>query len=129
MQNVAARIVTRSRKYDHITPVLVSLHWLPVEFRIQFKLLCLVFQCLNGTAPLYLSSLLNLYKPSRSLRSQDMNLLMVPKVKSVQYGNRSFAYAASVAWNKLPQNLRDCCDYQTFRTLLKTHMFQLAFKV
>ncbi|KAF7711562.1 hypothetical protein HF521_000573, partial [Silurus meridionalis] len=69
VQNAAARILTRSRKYDHITPILSSLHWLPVKFRIDYKLLLLTYKALNGLAPMYLSSLLTRYNPPRSLRS------------------------------------------------------------
>ena len=55
LQNTAARVVSLTRKYDHITPVLESLHWLPVKFRIVFKVLLLVYKALNGMAPPYLS--------------------------------------------------------------------------
>ncbi len=48
IQNAAARILTRTRKSEHITPVLRSLHWLPVTFRIDFKVLLLVYKSLNG---------------------------------------------------------------------------------
>jgi hypothetical protein len=45
VQNAAARLVTSTRKYDHITPILRELHWLPVKFRIHFKLLyCLLLK-------------------------------------------------------------------------------------
>lgn len=125
---VVAFAKKNDRKNDHITMILYSLHWLPVDFRIHFKLLCLVFRCLNGTAPAYVISLISPYQPRRSLRSQYKNLLVVPKTRSVQYGNRSFSYAASIAWNKLPQNLKDCSDLTTFKSMLKTHLFQLAFK-
>ena len=118
-----------SIKNDHITPILYSLHWLPVVSRIQYKLICLVFRCLSGTAPTYLSSLLSLYKPSRSLRSQDKHLLVVPKSRTVQYGNRSFANTAPVAWNKLPENLRNCSDLTSFKSQLKTHLFREAFQL
>ncbi len=53
VQNAAARLLTGVRKREHITPVLISLHWLPVRFRIDFKVLLLVFKCLNGLAPEY----------------------------------------------------------------------------
>ena len=58
LQNTAARVVSLTRKYDHITPVLQSLHWLPVKFRIVFKVLLLVYKALNGMAPPYLSDML-----------------------------------------------------------------------
>ncbi|KAI5103965.1 hypothetical protein C0J45_5591, partial [Silurus meridionalis] len=79
VQNAAARVLTRSRKYDHITPILSSLHWLPVKFRIDYKLLLLTYKALNGLAPIYLSSLLTRYNPPRSLRSQNSWLLVVPR--------------------------------------------------
>ncbi|KAI5622660.1 hypothetical protein C0J50_17777, partial [Silurus asotus] len=47
VQNVAARVITRSRKYDHITPILSSLHWLPVKFRTDYKLLLLTNKALT----------------------------------------------------------------------------------
>ena len=59
VQNSAAHIITLSRKYDHITPVLTQLHWLPVHFRIVFKILLLVYKCLNGMCPIYLANLLH----------------------------------------------------------------------
>ncbi len=58
VQNVVARVLTRSRKYDHITPILQSLHWLPIKFRISYKILLLTYKALNGLAPAYLISLL-----------------------------------------------------------------------
>ena len=64
IQNTAARIVTRSHKYQNITPVLCSLHWLPVDMCIVYKIALLTFKCLNNLAPLYLSELLIPYEPS-----------------------------------------------------------------
>ena len=70
VQNSAARLVTRKRKFEHVTPILRSLHCLPIRARIQFKVLSLVFKCLHGNAPAYLSELIKQYQPSRNLRSQ-----------------------------------------------------------
>ncbi len=75
VQNAAARVLTRSRKYDHITPILQYLHWLPIKFHISYKILLLAYKGLNGLAPAYLTSLLSRYNPSRSLRSQNSGLL------------------------------------------------------
>ncbi len=69
IQNTAARILTRTRKSDHITPVLRSLHWLPVTFRIDFKVLLLVYKSLNGLGPKYIADMLTEYKSNRPLRS------------------------------------------------------------
>ncbi len=69
VQNAAARVLTRSRKYDHITPILQSLHRLPIKFRISYKILFLAYKALNDLAPAYLTSLLSHYNPTRSLRN------------------------------------------------------------
>ncbi len=72
VQNAAARVLTRSRKYDHITPILQSLHtWLPIKFRISYKILLLAYKALNDLAPGYLTNLLSRYNRTRSLRSQN----------------------------------------------------------
>ncbi len=68
------------RKYDHITPILQSLHWLPIKFCISCKLLLLAYKALNGLAPAYLTNLLSRYNPIRSLRSQYSGLLVVPRI-------------------------------------------------
>ncbi len=80
VQNAAARALTRSRKYDHITPILQSLHWLPIKFRISYKILLLAYKALNDLAPAYLTNLLSRYNPTRSLRSQNSGLLVVPRI-------------------------------------------------
>ena len=67
--NSAARVIARCRKFDHITPLLIELHWLPVEQRIIFKILLFTFKVVNGLAPSYLSELLEAYVPRRMLRS------------------------------------------------------------
>ncbi len=79
VQNAAARVLTRSRKYDHITPILQSLHWLPIKFRISYKILLLTYKALNGLTPADLTNLLSGYNPTRSLRSQNSGLLVVPR--------------------------------------------------
>ena len=80
LQNLAARVQTRTRGREHITPVLKSLRWLPVRFRINFKVLLPVFRCLNGLGPSYLLDLLLPYQPSRTLRSSSTGLLTIPYV-------------------------------------------------
>ncbi len=69
VQNAAARVHTRSRKYDHITPNLQFLHWLPIRFRISYKIVLLAYKALNNLAPAYQTNLLSRYNPSRSLRN------------------------------------------------------------
>ncbi len=78
VQNTAARVLTRSRKYDHIAQILQSLHWLPIKFCISYKIVLLAYKALNDLAPVYLTNLLSCYNPTRSLRMQNSRLLVVP---------------------------------------------------
>jgi hypothetical protein len=83
VQNWAARLATGCNRRDHITPYLKSLHWLPFRQRIDFKISLLMFNCLNGTAPSYLTSLVTRYEPPSSLRRLSSRPeLVVPNIKS-----------------------------------------------
>ncbi|KAL0154148.1 hypothetical protein M9458_050607 [Cirrhinus mrigala] len=128
VQNAAARVLTRSRKYDHITPILKSLHWLPIGFCISYKILLLIYKALNGLAPAYLTSLLPRYNPSRSLRSQNSGLLVVPRIAKSTKGGRAFSHLAPKLWNSLPDNVRGSDTLSLFKSRLKTHLFSQAFK-
>ena len=74
IQNAAARVLTRTRTFEHITPVLKSLHWLPVQHRITFKILLTVYKARNGLAPQYISDLLTVHNSIRPLRSSGRGL-------------------------------------------------------
>ncbi len=126
IQNAAARVLTKTKKVDHITPVLRSLHWLPVCQRIDFKILLLVYKALNGLGPKYISDLLLRYEPSRPLRSSGAGLLSVPRVKTKQ-GEAAFSYYAPYIWNKLPDNCRSAETVSSFKSRLKTFLFTTAF--
>ena len=123
VQNTAARILTLTRKYDHITPILQQLHWLTVKERIDFKVLMLTHKCLNGLAPAYLSELLEFHTPARPLRSGDQHNLKVPRTRLKTYGDRAFCHAAPVLWNNLPERIKLESSLDTFKSKLKTHFF------
>ena len=123
----AARLVTRTNRDDHITPVLKGLHWLPVQERIMFKILLLTYRTIHGSAPSYLSELVSSYTPSRSLRSSSKNLLCRRKTKLLQYGDRSFFSAALKLWNELPDSVRKCETLDVFKSALKKHLFCNAY--
>ena len=122
VQNTAARIVTLTRKYDSITPIMFKLHWLPVHSRIIFKLLLLVYKALNGKAPSYISSLLSHRNCSRSLRSSGQELLTVPLAKLKTYGDRAFSIAAPRQWNNLFLSIRKSPPIAIFKRHLKKPM-------
>ena len=127
IQNTAAKIVVGAYMYDHVTPILKKLHWLPVFKRVEYKIILLTFKGLNGLAPVYIREMLTLYEPSRSLRSSGKNLLQVPKSNQIFYGNRSFYVAGPKLWNSLPQEMRLVMKLDSFKRQLKTHLFKLAY--
>ena len=124
-QNRAAKMVLGGRKSDHVTPLLISLHWLPVKARVTYKIALLAFRIIHGMAPQYLKELIELYTPSRSLRSGTQCLLRVPKRSSVRLADRSFAHAAPSVWNSLPIEIRSIKNEDSFRSQLKTHLFRI----
>ena len=125
VQNAAARVVTRSPKYCHITPLLVKLHWLPVSYRVQFKVLLTVYKAIHNQAPKYISSLLEEKQSTRSMRSN--GTLHVPRTRLVCTGKRSFSAAAPALWNDLPLSIKSAHNVEDFKKLLKTHLFVKAF--
>ena len=126
LQNKAARLVSLSRKREHITPVLEDLHWLPMKYRITFKINLITFNCLNNLAPSYLQELVEPYKPCRDLRSSNANLLKVPNFK-LKFSEKAFSILAPKLWNSLSIETRNCEDRDTFKKRLKTELFTQAF--
>ena len=123
IQNSLARAVLPSTKRsDHISPVLRKLHWLPIKQRIAFKIASLTFKTLQNKIPSYLNDLLHCHNPSRSLRSSNQLLLVIPRMDS-ENGRRSFSFAAPSVWNSLPLSIRSLNTFSTFRSALKTHLF------
>ena len=122
-QNMAARQVTRTKKSDHVTPILDALHWLPVHKRVVYKIVTLVYKALHGDAPQYLADLLSIYTPTRVLRSANATLLLkVPRCgKSI--GERSFMFAGPEMWNALPDSLRSSPTLAILKKNLKTYLF------
>ena len=126
VQNNAARLICRTPKFDHISPVLHTLHWLPVEQRIEYKLLLLAFKCVNNDSPSSLSDLLKFYIPSRQLRSSsDTYLLRIPSFHQKSFGQRKFSYQASVLWNSLPISLRHSNSTLAFKSALKLSLIHI----
>ena len=125
--NSAARLISGVRKFEHITPTLKELLWLPIERRIEFKILCMTYKSLKDLAPPYLSDLVKVYIPSRALRSSDQGLLCVPKSQTKKFGTRSFANAAPVHYNALPLEVHTSTSLDMFKSRLKTHLFWLSY--
>ncbi len=129
IQNAAARLVFNEPKRAHVTPLFVSLHWLPVAARIQFKTLMLAYRTITGSAPTYFHSLLRTYIPSRSLRSASERRLMVPSQRGSKSLSRTFSFTVPGRWNDLPTPIRNAGSLSIFKQQLKTHLFQLYLTI
>lgn len=126
IQNSAARILTYTSSRQHITDVLHSLHWLPVQSRIVFKTLTLTYKAIHGIAPSYICDLVILYTPSRSLRSADSFTLQQPPCRLKSMGERAFSVAAPRLWNALPLTVRNAPTLASFKKWLKK-LFKIAY--
>ena len=124
VQNRAARLVTRTKTQDHITPVLRDLHWLPVSSRIDFKLCLYMYKALKKTAPIYISDELNLYEPKRPLRSSYAGPLCTVSVGRKEVSDFDFAIKGPRLWNSPPMDLRQAPSVMTFKKRLKTYLFK-----
>ncbi len=124
IQNAAARLVFNEPKRAHVTPLFVSLHWLPVAARIQFKTLMLAYRTTTGSAPTYFHSLLQIYIPSRSLRSASERSLVVPSQRGLKSLSRTFSFTVPGWWNDLPTSIRNAGSLSIFNPQLKTHLFE-----
>ena len=122
--------ICNESKYCHVTPLLVDLHWLPVKFRIEFKILLIVFKIFRGLAPLYLSVLITPKPVSKyNLRSSsDSTLLSYSNVKpKATLDERTFLFAAHKLWNVLLRYIRDFISIDTLKRKLKSHLYEKAF--
>jgi hypothetical protein len=128
VQNTCARLVTCTKRRDSISPVLKELHWLPIEYRAKYKVLLYTYKALHGLAPQYIRDLIEVYVPTRSLRSASQSLLKVPKSRTVTYGSRSFRVSAPQLWNQLPEHVKQAPTLVSFKKLLKTCLFSEAHK-
>ena len=125
VQNQMTRLVTKSTPITLSIPLLRSLHWLPVRFKIDFKINLLTYKALREIRPVYLHSMLAASIPSRSLRSNNDNSLSVPRIKT-NTGARTFHSCTPSLWNNLPLSVRSAISVVTFKKYLKTHLFDLA---
>ena len=124
VQNALARVVSGTRRRDHISPVLREPHWLPVPLRIEYKVALITHKVLSTGQPLYLRNLVTEYKPTRQLRSEGQRLLAKQSGPTSALGRRAFTCASETVWNKLPEDVRKTDELTIFKSKLKTHLFR-----
>ena len=137
VQNSLCRVVTRSSKFSHITHQLKKLHWLPVRYRVQFKIGLITYKILNQGQPFYLRELIHPYTSSRNSRRSTTKLksLHTPPPpfdrrvhKSIKHFSNSFSHYAPVLWNSFSFQIRNSPSVASFRKHLKTHLFNSSFQ-
>ena len=126
IQNTLARIVTRQHGWTGTSQSLATLHWLPVKWRVDFKVATISYKLLSTGQPSYLANSISKYVPGRSLRSTSEGTVSVLHTKTVN-GVHGFRSAALSVWNRLPADIRNSSWLSTFRSRLKTHFFRLGF--
>ena len=131
VQNAAARLVFMENKFCHITPLSLKLHWLPVKFQVNFKILLVTFKAIHGLAHSYIMELITIKSSAMgryALRSNNELLLKPPPCKTyTTLGDRAFVASAPKLWNALPVEIRNMNNVDHFKRLLKSHYFRLAF--
>ena len=119
--NRLARVVTKSPPFPRSVPQLRSLHWLPVKYRVHFKICLLTCKALHEEPSVYLRSLIAISLPSRSLRSNRGITLSIPRIK-INTGARGFSSCSPSLWNNLPLSLRSATSVATLEDVSK-HTF------
>ena len=126
VQNCQARVVCKASHFSRSKPLLNFLHWLPVKYRIRFKLWTITFKATLFHQPTYLFNYLVPLQNSRLLRSSNTNMLTVPRFRT-KWGSRAFAVAAPSIWNSLPVNLRAASTVTSFKKMQKIFFLNSAF--
>lgn len=129
VQNAAARLVSNLRQYDHLTPAMKDLHWLPVNLRIKYKLCVMMHLIHTHQCPEYMKEMVSLTASSTmrpGLRSASGLSYRKPKIRT-KFGERAFSYSGPDAWNSLPEYLQMTTDTNCFKRFLKTYLFSCAY--
>ena len=125
-KNCLARVVTKAPRFSNSVPIPERLHWLPVKFRIHFKICAITFRTLKDNQPAYLADLLVRPKCSKYLRSTNSNRCVVPRIMT-KTGSRALSISGPALWNALPVPIRNAKTILTFQKLLKSQLFDLVF--
>ena len=126
LQNMGCRIIRKVGKYDHITPHLIELHWLRINECIVYKVCVLMFKCINGLAPQYLSETI-IHAHGHNLRSSTFNHLPTVRCNTVITHNSAFSSTGPRLWNMLPNDIKTSSSLDVFKAKLKTFLFSSSY--
>ena len=126
VQNMACRIVCNLNKFNHVSSSMQDLHWLKIPHRIEIKVAYIMFKCIHGQSPKYLTDLLPTKHSTQQWHSYPLD--RYPSIlhrTSLAY-NASFPAAGTRLWNTLPKDIRQQPSLDMFRANLKTYLFNLV---
>ena len=123
---MGCRIIKRLGKYDHITPHLMELHWLKIKECIVYKVCVLMYKCIKGLAPQYLSEVV-IQVHGRNLRSTTLSNLPTVRCNTAIVHNSAFSSTGPRLWNMLPNDIKTSSNLDVFKTRLKTFRFSLSY--
>ena len=125
-QNCSARLIYNKRKYDHVTKLLIDLHWLRMKYRIFYKIYLLAYKCINPTLFAHPEELQSLVvTDSKSTRFVRLKV----QRNNYRISDRAFSICAPKLWNKLPTALKNELNFARFKRDLKTYLFRIAFNL
>jgi len=127
VQNAAVRLIFQLDRKDHVTELKMSLHWLPVEARVEFKILTLTYKAITGDAPPYLCDMICVVDKDEEKRYQYKKMLVTKDYNYKKYGLRCFSRCAPVLWNALPPEIRLASTFPAFKSGLKTFLFKRTY--
>ena len=132
VQNNAVRFIFGLEYKEPTKNYLKELHFLPIKFRIQYKICLLCFKCLNHIAPQYLKNTLEIREGNRRYYMRlddDFYLLKEPSpLNDYNFSKKSFSFSGPLLWNQLPYSIRCLSSLNDFKVSLKTYLFRLAFE-
>lgn len=126
IQNAAAKLVLCIGKFEHVTPLLKKLHWLPVAQRSQFKVLLLTHKALYSHAPHYIKDIITEKRYNRVTRQSQTLTIESYTPRTNIIGNRIFSASSADLWNNLPSTIRSQSNFNAFKSELKTYLFNFS---
>ena len=119
VQNFAARIVSRTRKFDHVTPILKQLQWLPIIKQLAVRDAAMVFKCLNRLAPPYLCQKFKTRAEVHNCNTRNRDRLHIPLCRTAA-GQRAVTFRGQKLWNSLPDEFQSITNLDVFKVKIES---------
>ena len=117
----AARVISNTRKFDHITPILRELKWMTVDQTLVYKDIVQTYKCMNDLSPPYLSEKFYLRDTIHNYSTRSSKDLEIPK-SNTNYGQKTFHYRSTKHWNSLTDLIKSLRNIKHFKSKLKKHI-------